>query len=354
MTGALPFARVARLTAMAMLVLHLSQVEAQESVGPCTMGPDDASVEGVVTDRETRMPLWGVRVVMAWQTPSDREVRSREMTTDVAGRFAFCAAPVGTPVRVMAEISGDLDRAPLITLEPGRSLHLLLGLRAPHLRIRGRVIEAQSGEPVSAALISLGDGILAAESGTAGGFVFEKLPPGSFPLQVQRLGYAEINDTLDVALDASTFVTIRMDIDAIPLDAVVVEVRLRQLEEVGFYDRMARGHGDYLVREDIDAALPLLSTDVLRRVAGLRMESRRTGPGYTVTARAGCPMRFFVNGAKAGVDFDIDDIPPDWIEALEIYRGAASIPGQFALMASDLGARCGVIAIWTRNRITSR
>jgi len=213
------------------------------------------------------------------------------------------------------------------------------------------VVEARTGEPVSYAAISLVGGVQRTEANVQGDFAFEKLPPGSFELGVERIGYASVRDTLDVELHASTFVTVKMDVDAIPLDAVVVEVRLRQLEEVGFYERMATGQGAYLLRSDIDAVLPLFSSDVLRRISGLRLEPRRNGPGYTVLARAGCPVRFFVNGAKAGVTFDFDDIPPDWIEALEIYRGAASIPGQFSLMASDVGARCGVIAIWTRNRL---
>jgi hypothetical protein len=44
-------------------------------------------------------------------------------------------------------------------------------------------------------------------------------------------------------------------------------------------------------------------------------------------------------------DFNVDDIAPSEIYGIEIYNGAAAVPGQF--MSATAGGACGLIMIWT-------
>jgi hypothetical protein len=82
----------------------------------------------------------------------------------------------------------------------------------------------------------------------------------------------------------------------------------------------------------------------------VRIVPRRFGMSNVVVGRGNCPFRYFVDGVRVGETFQIDDIPSDWIEAIEIYRGPSSVPVQFMLSPSETNANCGIIAIWTRDR----
>jgi hypothetical protein len=56
-----------------------------------------------------------------------------------------------------------------------------------------------------------------------------------------------------------------------------------------------------------------------------------------------CAPQLFVHATP--YSGDLDDFPPDAIEALEIYAGAAELPPEL-----NIGrAMCGAIVIWTRD-----
>jgi len=57
-----------------------------------------------------------------------------------------------------------------------------------------------------------------------------------------------------------------------------------------------------------------------------------------------CPMRYFVDGVPYDAASGINDISPDMIEGIEIYKGPAHTPARYAAS----GGPCGVILIWTR------
>ena len=114
--------------------------------------------------------------------------------------------------------------------------------------------------------------------------------------------------------------------------------------------RQQRGLGTYLTREDFADRLPLQASELLRGLAGVQLMRRPDGPGYVPVGRGSCGFRYILNGARVGAGFEIDDIAPEWIEAIEVYRGPASIPIEFAPTGGDYRANCGVIVIWTRNR----
>ena len=64
----------------------------------------------------------------------------------------------------------------------------------------------------------------------------------------------------------------------------------------------------------------------------------------------GCPLSFYLDntrvrglGGRDGQTID-DLVRPHEIAGVEIYRNAASLPGEFA--GSD--SQCGIVAIWTK------
>jgi hypothetical protein len=135
----------------------------------------------------------------------------------------------------------------------------------------------------------------------------------------------------------------------IPIDPITVVVRSLVLERVGFYDRRGRSSGHFVSRQQIDDQHPLVSSEILRRIPGVRLLRGRNG--LTAIARANCPFRFVIDGVRTGPDYTIDLIPTMDIEGLEIYLGPSQVPGEFSGLGSDIGGTCGVIVVWTRRNL---
>ena len=75
---------------------------------------------------------------------------------------------------------------------------------------------------------------------------------------------------------------------------------------------------------------------VIYDAGGTRVVSRR-GIGQ------GCVLRVVVDGVASPFDTeDIERMSPDWLEAVEVYRGVGT-PIEYA----GLGG-CGVVLLWTK------
>jgi hypothetical protein len=74
-------------------------------------------------------------------------------------------------------------------------------------------------------------------------------------------------------------------------------------------------------------------------MAAVERQARRAG--QRVTTRAG-------RRPRARPEDAVDFIPPDQVEAMEIYRGAAQVPAQYNKTAEPGEASGCVILIWTR------
>ncbi|CAN5765946.1 hypothetical protein BH23GEM9_BH23GEM9_35680 [soil metagenome] len=116
---------------------------------------------------------------------------------------------------------------------------LLVALFAPfHLdaqtvgSILGRVVDAQSGQPLEAATIELVGTQLRTISGADGRFVMGAVPPGERSLRIEHLGYKPmIVEGIVVRTGRSQDVRVELDVAPVALPGVVVEVeRVRLIE----------------------------------------------------------------------------------------------------------------------------
>ncbi len=148
---------------------------------------------------------------------------------------------------------------------------------------------------------------------------------------------------------------------ALPADSVI---RLEGLVATGerrprnprlraFYDRAERSTGFFVTREQIAARPGARFTDLLRAMPNLYLVPAADG-GYTPRMSrnvssitdADCPPIYYLDGVPHPVEGSPDGkLPVQQIEGIEVYAGAA-IPAQF----TGSRARCGVIAVWTRER----
>jgi hypothetical protein len=229
---------------------------------------------------------------------------------------------------------------------------LALGAGAPAAAqtVSGQLLDAATRQPIGGGTMSLlsdNAAIASVFTDSAGTFVLRAPEAGSFRLRAERIGY-RVAETppLELAADDTLRVEFRLSVEAVALNPItVIGYSRRPTGQLGgFYDRMRRGFGAFITREKIDAQLPMLTTDLLRGVAGVHLTPSRRGTGSIVQLRGGCIPRVFLDGLPIQLlGMTIDDlVRPAELEGIEIYRGAGELPAEFAHGA------CGAVVLWTR------
>lgn len=238
--------------------------------------------------------------------------------------------------------------------------------------LRGTVMDNTSGQPVAGARVQVFDtaSTRMAEAFTSSGgrFTFRLLPPGRYWLLANRLGYSTAT-TAPIALSpgAEISVPLRMARNPVSLDTLTVvgdtgasKTLIPYLAEAGFYRRQRTGFGHFLTRVDIDKHSPLVMSDVLRGLAGVRVvcgewlscDVEMRAATTTFLGRR-CQPSVILDGVVLRVggkgnpgDLRLDDVlNPFSIEAIEIYPGAAGVPVQYLGYLSP----CGAILAWSRH-----
>jgi hypothetical protein len=231
---------------------------------------------------------------------------------------------------------------------------------AAQARVRGVITDAATGAPLPGAAVRLGEqaGVLAlnAVTDSAGHYQFSGIRPGAYMIEVTTLGYEPARShPLSVRVGAVLDVDLRLEPGALRLDSLPVEATARRvsIRLEGFYQRQAQGlPGEFITRADIDRRQPSRLSDVLTGLPGLSVTQRGIQ-----NRRAGCTPELYVDGRRnpdikprnfpgsLGIVDEINWIHPSAVEGIEIYRGLAQLPAEFA---DSNSRRCGVIAIWTR------
>ena len=213
-------------------------------------------------------------------------------------------------------------------------------------------------------LDSAGTALNALTTSSDGQFTFNIPHLGEYRLLISRIGYPiTISKPF---LFSSTFlarVSLSLPSNPITLDTVTVvakeiEGRLPYLVDAGFYRRRQIGFGHFLTRDEIDKRDPLIISDLLKGMSGVRVTctgARRC----TVTMRAATTMFFrgkcnpsvvldgflLQPGGTGGGGLLLDDlVNPFNIEALEVYPGPEGVPVQYSGYLSP----CGSIIVWSR------
>lgn len=178
-----------------------------------------------------------------------------------------------------------------------------------------------------------------------GTFRFASVPDGMARLVVRRLGFRPETLTVAVPQIDGGNVVVMLERVAQPLAPIVVTERSSGPLPSGFERRRVSGFGHYLTRADIEKRNPLRTTDLLRSIAGVTLTGG--GPQFrSAGAAAACSPSYFFNGSPTPNAIDLDAIPPQNLEALEVYSGAATVPA--ALRSAAAPGGCGAIVVWTR------
>ncbi|MFQ5679258.1 MAG: carboxypeptidase regulatory-like domain-containing protein [Gemmatimonadota bacterium] len=241
----------------------------------------------------------------------------------------------------------------------------------------GVVRSAETGRPLQGARVSLpGLGVADVTDGH-GAFRLPKLPAGRHRLAAAYLGFS--SDTVLVELEPAggAYVTLALQTDPIALPGLEVEVaRPLSPKLVGFYDRMHKGLGDFISREDLEARdvvsnfrrIPNVRVDQCVGFAGklrvpncfdVRLARGYSGSGIGLYDQ--CKPVVYLDGHQL-IDFRttggkplypglnpfnvIQRYPRTMLEGIEVYRNAALAPARYR----TVGDACGLVLVWTKGR----
>ncbi len=216
--------------------------------------------------------------------------------------------------------------------------------------ITGTVVGAQTGEPLLGVQVLIRGTRRWGITNQEGIFRLAGLKPGPVVIEFRHPNRAPVVYNLTLEPDKVTELAVKIDTRTVALPEVVVEGKETRpaVKMQDFYSRKAAGHGGYFItRKDIEERQPRVLSDLMRRVPGLRVDCDFGSCSVTSFTEArrimgSCPIQYFLDGVP--FTGDVDELTPDQVEGIEIYRGSSSIPPQFNTGTS----MCGVIAVWSR------
>lgn len=210
--------------------------------------------------------------------------------------------------------------------------------------IDGRVRDA-AGRAVAGAELTIQGTTIRVETDDAGEVRIKNVPAGDLELRIRRLGFRPDTSRIRVQAGQTVPVLIALQPLAFVLSPVMILGKRYSGRLAAFYERRDRGMGHYFTREEIERRNPAITTDLLRTVPGVRIQTGSFGRQTLRFRGSRCPPLVWVDGAPLGAsEFDINSFSARSIEAMEIYSGVDMLPAEFNGPSSG----CGAIVIWSR------
>lgn len=348
---------VALLTPVAAHAQVAPEVVRQAIASACERPPDPASeavVAGVVIDSISGVGLPRVQMTLTWRGAMDTVATRRVGATGSHGFFVFCNVPAGVSASLTAHERST--RGPFAwEIEAGQLYvqNILLPLSTTEAKgvLVGRVIDADTRRPVVDAVVRLAERDKATGTNSHGFFTFGTQPFGVYTLEVSRLGYADYSAPVRVAGDLQQSVEVQISKQALEIEGLKVTVQAprRRIDMDGLVQRMNLGFGTFITADELERRPMALITDLLRGTTGLWVNVNQRDHTFTLEVRGRpCVPDVFIDGVPySGTPDDMMFPRAEDLEALEIYKGVAEIPGPF--LRPRVGRpQCAVIAAWRR------
>ena len=332
-----------------------SQVEVGLAIARVCGQVDERSegvLAGTVRDALSDVALDRAAVVIKWQIPGSEYPGTAAELTDGEGFYVFCHAPGGAAVDLYAEVLGRRSKPLTVGIESGTLVveHLVVEVSDPSQPgfITGRIIDRTTRRGVANAELTIRDEGIGTLTNDRGMFTLEQVPYGVYIIDVRHLAYADREVPLYVAGGLTQNLAIELSEQAMELEGLTVTVEPRRFynDMEGLVRRMNMGFGEFMMRTDIEARGATTLPDVLVGLAGVRMVDG--GRSLVIRGRTCTPM-VFMDGRLYRLDDNrgLLDISLFDVEAVEFYKGTASIPAEFNY-SNNLQAGCGAIVVWTR------
>lgn len=226
------------------------------------------------------------------------------------------------------------------------------------IRVFGTVRNA-SGVAIAGAEVWIDGTGWCTVSNDSGEFHFDRAPAGRVKVMVRRIGFRP--DSKRIALKPGDARQVRFVLDGLleELETVLITAQANasgRMQE--FWARRMVGLGVFMTREEIERSRAPRTVDLFRGILGVRIISGNSGFTRLVSGRqsmsamrgnssaaSACAMQFYVDGVfMTPGSFSVDEVPPETLEAIEVYRGPSEIPARFR----QRDTACGLVVIWTR------
>ncbi|MBT8336637.1 MAG: TonB-dependent receptor [Gemmatimonadetes bacterium] len=294
------------------------------------------------------------------------------IATGLDGRFELFMDTGIEEVFLIAEKAGYATSAPQLASGPdGPVAGLLLEVRpvqpvrdAVTLEARtgsdvetaqvvGFVVDRDNGRPVPSAEVEVVGTERRITTDANGMFVLRDLPPGETGLAISHLSYATSGKLFRAEAGQAYELRATLAPEAIALEGIEVTSRTpswyRQMEGLQF--RMSRGlGGTFVLDTQIEARGYPPVAELLRELPGTRIRKVNRFD-YTVNfRRCELPPVLYIDGVQVNQPEEgaalpeLAMVPAMDIQAIEVYRGAGTLPPEFA----GPDAMCGAIVIWTK------
>lgn len=240
-------------------------------------------------------------------------------------------------------------------------------------RLMGYAKSSFNGRPLAGVMIAVPDARKFVVTDSSGTFLLAGLPVGPQKVTVAYLERETDEYVFELRPGKTKRLAVLLDVEAVDLDPIVVEVRHRTgwKDLAGFYERRrfygtnapaSSGFHNFYTREEIESEGFRSVGDILRR---MRVYTRCIDDGCvpTTTFRgAPCPVRVAVNGI-ANFANEYESVLIDDVQGVEWYAGLLGPPNLVPLLRIDYPddpalqrelygsvtpRSCGTIAIWTR------
>jgi hypothetical protein len=190
-----------------------------------------------------------------------------------------------------------------------------------------------------------------------GEFRFTALPGGYHVIGVRMPGYAPRIDTIEVEGAGEIQRNYRLSrLDATKLPEVPVTATPLDRKLVEFLERRKGGVGRFLDSAEFAKRRGTRMSDRLASLPGVNIE-RFGNARFVTNARVrtpgepGSPMcraLIWIDGVNLGTNFNVDELDPAIIAAVEWYAGTLTIPSRLAPPPRIGEQYCGVLVIWLR------
>ncbi|MBT1707254.1 TonB-dependent receptor [Fulvivirgaceae bacterium PWU5] len=204
--------------------------------------------------------------------------------------------------------------------------------------IRGTILD-KAGEPAIGLMVKIKDLSLGAASDQNGSFVIENVAPGNYILLITGIGFQSIQQSIHVAAGEESAISLHVEPSSTELEEVMVMGR-SDVQEV---NRLAYNVTAIDATQLHNTTLDLAGA--LDRVSGVRVrESGGVGSSFDLSLNgfSGNHVRYFIDGIPMegfGSSFQINNIPINLAERLEVYKGVVPI----SLGSDALGGAINIV-----------
>lgn len=213
--------------------------------------------------------------------------------------------------------------------------------------LAGQVVSGMTGGPLPNVRVEIRDQRKGAITDSLGHFRIDALVPGSAEVTVQHIQYGSKTVPVELAPNTVSTTTLLLSETALRMEEITVAAtrsdRAGKLR--GFYERRDAGGGYFITPDEVESRILQQTSDIFSGVPGLQVTGGTTGRARIQVARKGqaCRPLIFFDGV-AVPDASIDDLNPEDLLAVEVYRGPSETPLEFSRTSNT----CGAILMWTR------